>query len=172
MEALRLAAVAVLLLIHCSAATSDPATPAPPSGGAQAMPCIQRLMPCQPYIHSQNPPPPTCCVPLKEILDNDVTCLCSVFNNPDMLRSLNLTKSNALDLPKACGADADVSRCKNAATSPIASPSTPTAPVTPPATTNGSSSNPGSPSSQAAAAATVSFVGLNFVSALVATFFF
>ncbi|XP_010540032.1 PREDICTED: protein YLS3-like [Tarenaya hassleriana] len=174
MEALRIAAVVALLLLSWSAVKAATETPPPPSGGSQTTACIKRLIPCQPYIHAPVNPPATCCVPLKEIIDNDVTCLCSVFNNPAMLRSQNLTKSNALDLPKACGANADVSRCNSSATPPTASPETPTNPMTPPASTNGSSSTGGSTAggSSSAAATTISFIGLNFVSALIATIFF
>lgn len=115
MEVVRFA-VAVVVLVLCSVTSSNAAT-TPPSGGAggdaHSLPCIQKLMPCQPYLHSVKPqPPPTCCLPLREIVENDVTCLCAVFNNVDMLKSLNLTKENALDLPNACGAKADVSLCK------------------------------------------------------------
>lgn len=115
MENVRIAVAVVFVL--CSITASNAAT-APPSGGgdAHSMPCIQKLMPCQPYLHSVTPPPPaSCCMPLREIVENDVTCLCSVFNNVDMLKSLNLTKENALVLPNACGAKADVSQCKNSA---------------------------------------------------------
>lgn len=111
MEILKFAVIFVL----CSISSSNAAT-TPPSGGAgdaHSMPCIQKLMPCQPYLRSVTPPPPaSCCMPLKEIVETDVNCLCSVFNNVDMLKSLNLTKENALVLPKACGANADVSQCK------------------------------------------------------------
>lgn len=76
------------------------------------MACMQRLLPCQPYIHAVNPhPPPSCCAPMKEIVETDAPCLCNVFNNPEMLKALNLTKENALNLPKACGANPDVSLC-------------------------------------------------------------
>lgn len=114
-------AVAVVLLLS-SFTPSNAAATTPPTGGgggggdAHAMPCIQKLMPCQPYLHSVTPPPPpSCCLPLREIVTSDVTCLCSVFNNVDMLKSLNLTKENALVLPNACGAKADVSQCKASA---------------------------------------------------------
>ncbi|CAA7032450.1 unnamed protein product [Microthlaspi erraticum] len=178
MEIVRIA-VAVVLVV-CSVTASNAAT-TPPSGGgnAQSMPCIQKLMPCQPYLHSVTPPPPaSCCMPLREIVENDVTCLCSVFNNVDMLKSLNLTKENALVLPNACGAKADVSQCKNSAGS--TSPSTPASPGSPPATSTGSGSTGGSASSSTAkttnsnSAPTINFAGLSFASAFVAmaTIFF
>ncbi|CAN7130214.1 non-specific lipid-transfer protein [Brassica rapa] len=93
-------------------------------GDHHSMACMQKLMPCQNYIHAVNPAPPaSCCGPMKEIVEKDSKCLCTVFNNPELLKSLNLTKENALDLPKACGVNPDVSICtKTASSPPIASP--------------------------------------------------
>ncbi|KAG2242967.1 hypothetical protein Bca4012_053995 [Brassica carinata] len=171
-------AVAVIFVL-CSISSSNAAT-TPPSGGAgdaHSMPCIQKLMPCQAYLHSATPPPPaSCCMPLKQIVETDVTCLCSVFNNVDMLRSLNLTKENALVLPKACGANADVSQCKasTGTTTPSTSPGTTKTPPASPAESGspgGSASSTAKPSDSAPA---INFARLSFVSAFVAlaTIFF
>ncbi|KAL0699649.1 hypothetical protein Bca4012_055771 [Brassica carinata] len=185
MEIVRLAVALVFVLYSVS--PSNAAT-APPSGGggggggdAQAMPCIQKLMPCQPFLHSViPPPPPSCCLPMKEIVANDATCLCSVFNNVDMLKSLNLTKDNALDLPKACGAHPDISLCKaspaGGTTTPSTSPATPKNP-SPPVSSTGSGSTGASASSTStptSSAPAINFAGLSFASTIVAlttTFF-
>ncbi|RID48272.1 hypothetical protein BRARA_I04795 [Brassica rapa] len=169
--------VAVFFVLY-SVSSSNAAT-APPSGGgggggdAQAMPCIQKLMPCQPFLHSViPPPPPSCCLPMKAIVANDATCLCSVFNNVDMLKSLNLTKDNALDLPKACGANPDISLCKASPAGGTTTNSTsPATPKTPPASSTASASSTSTPKSSAPA---INFTGLSFAStivALAATFF-
>ncbi|KAF8114307.1 hypothetical protein N665_0039s0071 [Sinapis alba] len=183
MEIVRFAFAVFFVLVSVS--LSNAAT-APPSGGgggggdAQAMPCIQKLMPCQPFLHSViPPPPPSCCLPMKEIVANDATCLCSVFNNVDMLKSLNLTKDNALDLPKACGANPDVSQCKASHPGGTTTPSTwPVTPKTPPVSPTGSGSTGASASSTStptsSAPAMINFAGLSFASAIVAlatTFF-
>lgn len=125
MEVVRFAVAVVFVLFSVSSSNAEP-TPAMGGGGgggggdAHSMPCIQKLMPCQPYLHSVTPPPPaSCCLPMKEIVEKDATCLCSVFNNVDMLKSLNLTKENALVLPKACGAKADISLCKSSNGKPL-----------------------------------------------------
>ncbi|XP_009110357.1 non-specific lipid-transfer protein-like protein At2g13820 [Brassica rapa] len=175
MEILKFAVIFVL----CSISSSNAAT-TPPSGGAgdaHSMPCIQKLMPCQPYLRSVTPPPPaSCCMPLKEIVETDVNCLCSVFNNVDMLKSLNLTKENALVLPKACGANADVSQCKasTGTTTPSTSPGTTKTPPASPAesgSTGGSASSTAKPSDSAPA---INFSGISFAAAFVAlaTIFF
>lgn len=83
------------------------------AGDGDAMKCIQKLLPCKNYLASPEAPPTSCCVPLKGMIEKDVECLCKVFNNPDLLKSLNTTQDNALKLPKACGAEADISKCKN-----------------------------------------------------------
>ncbi|ESQ27830.1 hypothetical protein EUTSA_v10019793mg [Eutrema salsugineum] len=104
------------------------------------MRCVQKLMPCRPYIHSEIPPPPWCCDPMKEIAEKDTTCLCAVFNHPGMLSYINLSKENALSLLESCGANHDVSICTNTAWSSSAS------------TTK-------------YAALTISFLGFSFISA-------
>ncbi|KAJ4884463.1 Bifunctional inhibitor/lipid-transfer protein/seed storage 2S albumin superfamily protein [Raphanus sativus] len=119
-------------------------------GDPQLMACMQKLVSCQPYIHMVSPPPPpSCCGPMKEIVVKDAPCLCAVFNNPVILKTLNLTKENALDLPKACGANPDISLCSKTASS---SPST-----AHPAPTSGGSS-----------VQAVSYIGLGFLFAFVA----
>ncbi|KAF5954842.1 hypothetical protein HYC85_007698 [Camellia sinensis] len=81
-------------------------------GGGASLPCIQKLMPCQPYLQKPLSPPDTCCEPLKEMISGDSACLCGIFDNADLLKKFNITQDVALKLPKACGANADVSVCK------------------------------------------------------------
>ncbi|KAG5618851.1 hypothetical protein H5410_018675 [Solanum commersonii] len=85
------------------------------SGSVSAMPCVQKLMPCQPALaaHMKNPPA-TCCMPLKEMISNDAQCLCTVFGNSDVMKSMNVTQDEALNFAKACGAKPDLSLCKKA----------------------------------------------------------
>ncbi|PON37036.1 Bifunctional inhibitor/plant lipid transfer protein/seed storage helical domain containing protein [Trema orientale] len=59
------------------------------------------------------------------MVSDDSKCLCDIFNNADMLKNLNITQDDALRLPKACGANADVSVCKKDPTSPTGSPGKP-----------------------------------------------
>ncbi|KAL9306544.1 putative bifunctional inhibitor/plant lipid transfer protein/seed storage helical [Arabidopsis thaliana] len=180
MEAARFAVAVVL--VFCYVTSSNAQMTSPPSGGAggdaHSLPCIQKLMPCQPYLHLATPPPATCCMPLNEIVAKDATCLCAVFNNVDMLKSLNLTKENALDLPKACGAKADVSLCKtsagtNSSSTPPATPKTPPASSTSTGTGSGSTGNAApSTAKPTSSAPAINFGGLSFASAVVATLFF
>lgn len=81
-------------------------------GPGPQMECVQKLLPCEPYLHSSSPPP-TCCLPLKEMVVNETQCLCGVITNPEILKSLNVTKDDAITLAKNCGANPDLSLCKN-----------------------------------------------------------
>nr|XP_027122962.1 lipid transfer-like protein VAS isoform X2 [Coffea arabica] len=81
------------------------------ASGAQ-LPCVQKLLPCQPYLKDPSNPPASCCIPMKELVANDKQCLCQVFTNPVLLKSLNITQQDAMQLSKACNANADPSDCK------------------------------------------------------------
>lgn len=104
-----LAVVVVVIVLFSVEATAQ-------DGNPQMYNCIEKLMPCQPYIRTVNPPvPASCCGPLKEIVEKEAPCLCAVFNDPGMLKRFNITKDQVMDLPKACGINPDVSLCtKNA----------------------------------------------------------
>ncbi|QCD92318.1 hypothetical protein DEO72_LG5g380 [Vigna unguiculata] len=74
--------------------------------------CIQKLVPCQTYLKSQtNPPPETCCAPLKELHDNKSPCICNILNKPSLLQSVGVSKDDLLKLPQACSIDTDFSSC-------------------------------------------------------------
>lgn len=75
------------------------------------MQCVTKLMPCRLYVNSGAPPPLWCCNPLKEIVENDVTCLCEAFKHPDMMALVHLDQEAALNLISSCGASYDASRC-------------------------------------------------------------
>lgn len=81
-------------------------------GGGSNLPCMQKLLPCQPYLKSSSTPPAACCVPLKQIIADDSKCLCAVFNNPGIMKGLNATQEDALNMAKHCGSNADASGCK------------------------------------------------------------
>ncbi|KAL3512162.1 hypothetical protein ACH5RR_024879 [Cinchona calisaya] len=105
-----------------------------PGNPGASLPCVQKLLPCQPFLKQPSNPTPACCAPLKQLVVQDPKCLCEVFNNPVLLKSLNITQSDALQLTKSCNANADISVCSNAlppTNSPSTPPSTPSSPSTP-----------------------------------------
>ncbi|CAA7043142.1 unnamed protein product [Microthlaspi erraticum] len=118
----------------------------------EAMRCVDKLLPCHPYIHSDIPPPPWCCDPMKEIAEKHVTCLCAVFNHPGMLSFISLTKENALNLLNSCGVKHDASLCTKSAAYSSSTGST----------TSGSSSV-----GTAKNAALLSILGFSFISAFI-----
>ncbi|KAM7268739.1 hypothetical protein ACFE04_010905 [Oxalis oulophora] len=85
-----------------------------PIGNPDQLACMNKVAPCQSFLHATTTPPPTCCDPLLKMLENDTKCLCQIFDNPQTMKQLNITKEDALNLPKACGAkDVDISVCEN-----------------------------------------------------------
>ncbi|KAK4768170.1 hypothetical protein SAY87_003311 [Trapa incisa] len=100
------------LLVIILAASTFPATAVDDSGSSTLLPCVQKILPCQPYLKSPSSPPATCCIPLKDFVENDRKCACAIFNNGDLLRSFNVTQDDAMNLAKACNANADISICK------------------------------------------------------------
>ncbi|AEE35474.1 unnamed protein product [Arabidopsis thaliana] len=116
----------------------------------QAMRCVAKLMPCQPYIHLSIPPPPLCCNPMKQIAEKDVSCLCTAFKHPDLLRFLALTKENAIKILDSCGINHDPSVCNKT------NPSSPAA--LPEAATSGNSF-----STKKNTALAITFFGFSFV---------
>ncbi|KAJ7970257.1 Lipid transfer protein [Quillaja saponaria] len=115
-----------------------------------SMPCMKKLLPCQQFLKSTTAPSPSCCFPLTEMISDDSKCLCNVFNNPDFLKSLNVTQDDALKLAKACGANPDISICKKDAPAPSSSIPIPV----PPTSKNDTITNENSTSSTAKSSAT------------------
>ncbi|CAA0828592.1 Bifunctional inhibitor/lipid-transfer protein/seed storage 2S albumin superfamily protein [Striga hermonthica] len=147
----------LLVVVICSSASV--------SGSTQ---CVEKLLPCQPYLKGSVPVAPSCCVPLRQIVADEAECLCAVFNNQELLQSLNVTRQDGLNLAKSCGASSDPSMCdKIAAATPSAStlPSTPALP-----STNNISTTTSPPPPERNAASVISYVGC--VQSLAAIFSF
>ncbi|XP_019160550.1 PREDICTED: lipid transfer-like protein VAS [Ipomoea nil] len=104
---------------------------------AQSTSCASNLVPCAEYLNSTKPPA-SCCDPLKETVTKELSCLCNLYKNPEVLKSLGVNITQALELPKHCGISNDVSACDKAL-SPTAATNTtpPSVPQPPPATPSG-----------------------------------
>ncbi|KAK4758304.1 hypothetical protein SAY87_019605 [Trapa incisa] len=89
--------------------------------------CAQKLLPCGNYLNSTNPPD-TCCNPIKEAVATDRVCLCNLYNTPGLLESFGVNITQALQLTRACGVDANTSLCNETASPPTSSTSPPAVP--------------------------------------------
>ncbi|KAK1378281.1 lipid transfer-like protein VAS [Heracleum sosnowskyi] len=70
---------------------------------AQDPSCGAALVPCSGYLNATMKPPASCCDPLKEAVDKQLSCLCNLYNSPDLLKSLGINVTQALRLPTLCG---------------------------------------------------------------------
>uniref|UniRef100_A0A7C9A1Y4 Bifunctional inhibitor/plant lipid transfer protein/seed storage helical domain-containing protein n=1 Tax=Opuntia streptacantha TaxID=393608 RepID=A0A7C9A1Y4_OPUST len=91
--------VAVLTAALASSAASQ--------GGGSSQPpsCATKLTGCVDYLNGSRTPPPACCGPLKDAVTNERECLCSIYNNKDLLQALHINITQALNLPKLCKID-------------------------------------------------------------------
>ncbi|KAL6199099.1 hypothetical protein ACLB2K_028886 [Fragaria x ananassa] len=90
--------------------------------------CMQKMTPCQQYFKKLDNVPDTCCDPMKNMLSeksDDRKCICGALSNPLVLKNLNVTQDEVMDLANACGLKVDVSKCdgKSKDTKDDASPS-------------------------------------------------
>ncbi|KAK4280678.1 hypothetical protein QN277_012269 [Acacia crassicarpa] len=149
------------------------------------MQCMQKLIPCKSFfnISVTEQPPESCCSPLKEMVSDDFECLCRFYKDPQILKSLNVSRHDALHLPKACHIRLRLSKCSKEASAPTTTPPIPTDPATTQAaaaaviaavsTANGSnmpSATSTSSSSSTASTKSISYFGV--VVAASASFFF
>ncbi|KAI4319231.1 hypothetical protein MLD38_032857 [Melastoma candidum] len=120
-----------MIVISCCAVPGSCDSPVQPGdNGNSTSACITQLLPCHPYLNKTTSPPATCCVPLKQMVTGNTQCLCAIFNNPDILKQLNITQADALSLAKECGANADITVCKTG-TPGSPAPATPSSGNTP-----------------------------------------
>ncbi|GAB2211614.1 hypothetical protein Drorol1_Dr00024938 [Drosera rotundifolia] len=97
--------------------------------GSDVATCGQSLVPCESYLNATKPPS-SCCDPLKEALDTEKTCLCSILNSPNLLSSFGINVTEALTLPVRCGIAANATNI--CASVPAASPANTSPPPPPP----------------------------------------
>lgn len=78
--------------------------------GQQLPGCIGKLLPCSSYLNS-TAPPESCCNPLREAFEKEVSCLCGLYNGRESYKSLGINITQILQLPKYCGINYDLSTC-------------------------------------------------------------
>ncbi|KAK9668269.1 hypothetical protein RND81_13G046400 [Saponaria officinalis] len=121
--------------------------------------CAAQLTGCISYLNATTTPPESCCGPLKDAVTNQKACLCGLYDNPALMKGINITQ--ALNLPVICKIHSDSSPadfCKGV--TPSKSPSSSNSTSTP---SGGSSSGTGSGSGSNSAA---TITGTVFISSL------
>ncbi|ONK79967.1 uncharacterized protein A4U43_C01F12350 [Asparagus officinalis] len=99
--------------------------PRRPHAAQQSIPsCASKLVPCANYLNSTKPPE-SCCGPLKDAVKNELPCLCSLFNSPDIIKAFGINMTQALELPKRCGVNSNTSLCSKSGATPPSSAKTP-----------------------------------------------
>ncbi|GMI76360.1 glycosylphosphatidylinositol-anchored lipid protein transfer 7 [Hibiscus trionum] len=102
--------IAVLVLLGSMATLTDAQTT-----------CAQKLVYCSPYLNNATAKPrDDCCDPIREAVANELPCLCNLYNDSNLLNSLNVTVPEALRVSRECGITTDLSACN--ATSPTSAP--------------------------------------------------
>ncbi|KAL6004887.1 hypothetical protein ACLOJK_005444 [Asimina triloba] len=114
MASLKSSQMASLVVLFAAAAVVSAQTGVPP--------CATKLVPCAGYLNSTSPPA-TCCNSIQDAVTNQLTCLCNLYNNPQLLKTFNVDPSQAFALSKNCGLKTDMSACNKAGIyAPICSP--------------------------------------------------
>ncbi|XP_021855869.1 non-specific lipid transfer protein GPI-anchored 9 [Spinacia oleracea] len=105
-KVLYLAFLVAVLVVSTPALAQDDGIPVPE--------CVTELHPCGPFINSTTAEPPfECCQPLGTVIQNDLSCLCSVFSNDELIQSLSVNVSEAITLPMRCSIPFDlVAECQ------------------------------------------------------------
>ncbi|XP_050377587.1 non-specific lipid transfer protein GPI-anchored 7 [Argentina anserina] len=84
-----------------------------PTTKAQEQSCANDLLPCGDYLNNTNQPSTACCTAINETVSTQLTCLCNLYFNSNVLQSLGATTESALRVATACGVDSvDVNQCK------------------------------------------------------------
>ncbi|CAL9760836.1 unnamed protein product [Musa acuminata subsp. burmannicoides] len=137
--------VAAMTMIVVAAAATGSAAQSTPE-------CASKLVGCAQYLNSTTTPPDTCCGPLKQEAKDDLPCLCALFNNTAVLKAFNVNITQALQMAKRCGVNADQSACATVTASPSATP--------PSSSTNNTSSPAGKSDNSAHGVASIGLPGL------------
>ncbi|KAK4844515.1 hypothetical protein QYF36_021146 [Acer negundo] len=81
---------------------------------AQLIPsCASKLTQCAVFISNATSKPDTsCCNSIKDAVENDLSCLCTLYTTPGLLASFNINVADALRVSRDCNVNTDLSTCK------------------------------------------------------------
>ncbi|MQM08957.1 hypothetical protein Taro_041815 [Colocasia esculenta] len=91
-----------------------------PEAAAQASPsteCALKLIDCRSFLSTTTTPAATCCNTIKDLVEKELTCLCGLLTNRELLKNVGVNVTQALDVPRRCGMSSGTGLC-NSSTSP------------------------------------------------------
>lgn len=94
------AAMTAMILVSLQQVEAQPATT-----------CVNKLVPCFSALTTTTKPPKDCCDSIKEAVEDELPCLCTVYNTPGLLSQFNVSTAQALNLSRRCDVTTDLSAC-------------------------------------------------------------
>ncbi|KAJ0049413.1 hypothetical protein Pint_15945 [Pistacia integerrima] len=91
---------------------------------AQDQSCASKLVACYKFINTTTKPDNDCCSNIRNAVQNELKCLCTLYTTPGLLQSFNVTVAQALKLTNECNVPTDINACKSSAASPTSGPGT------------------------------------------------
>ncbi|KAG7584842.1 Bifunctional inhibitor/plant lipid transfer protein/seed storage helical domain superfamily [Arabidopsis thaliana x Arabidopsis arenosa] len=73
--------------------------------------CVSKLVPCFNDLNTTTTPVKECCDSIKEAVEKELTCLCTIYTTPGLLSQFNVTTDKALSLSRRCNVTTDLSAC-------------------------------------------------------------
>ncbi|CAL4887076.1 unnamed protein product [Urochloa decumbens] len=80
-----------------------PGSAGAPDGVPEHMACLEELLPCTAYLKTTSHPSATCCTAMHNAAAANMTCLCQLFAEPEILSTFNVTRDQMFRLPARCG---------------------------------------------------------------------
>jgi len=80
--------------------------------------CVSKIVPCFRFLNTTTKPSTDCCNSIKEAMEKDFSCLCTIYNTPGLLAQFNITTDQALGLNLRCGVNTDLSACSGSGAPP------------------------------------------------------
>ncbi|KAK2664793.1 hypothetical protein Ddye_003367 [Dipteronia dyeriana] len=100
-----MAAVFVVVVMATTSLTEAQPTPS----------CASKLTDCAVFINNATSKPDmSCCNSIKDAVENDLACLCTLYTTPGLLQNFNISVDDALRVSHDCNVKNDLSACKNA----------------------------------------------------------
>lgn len=82
--------------------------------------CVSKIVPCFSFLVNTTTKPSTdCCSSIKEAVEKEFSCLCTLYNTPGLLSQFNITTDQALGLNRRCDISTDLSACSGTLISPV-----------------------------------------------------